>query len=168
MIREHWKKIGIWVDVVELERGLWLKRIEANDYQLTLRWGNTGTEIPFISTWSFLPVMPRSEEGPLYGTWYASGGKSSKKPEDPLILQGYELLRKAKSVKEEERIAIGKELWKLHVDQVWTIGTVGLGPAILGVRVVKNNMGNVPQRLSINRNTRTPGGSHPSTYFFKS
>ncbi|MBI2941284.1 MAG: ABC transporter substrate-binding protein [Chloroflexi bacterium] len=168
MVKEHWKKIGIHADVVEQERSLLLsKRIPANEHQLVLHWGNTGTEIPFISTWTVIPNYSDSIVAPLFGKWYATNGASGKKPVDPQLLRAMELFRSAAGLKTEDRIKAGQELWRIHVDQQWTIGTVGLGPAILGVRVAKTNVGNVPDRLSINRNTRTPGASHPATYFFK-
>ena len=42
---------------------------------------------------------------------------------------------------EEERIQLGKEIWKIVTDEVFTIGTVGLSPAAMGVRIVKNRHG---------------------------
>ena len=60
-----------------------------------------------------------------------------------------------------------KEIWRIAVDEQWGIGTVGLAAANLGVRLVRNNMGNVPERLSQVRAARHPGATHPSTYFFK-
>jgi peptide/nickel transport system substrate-binding protein len=167
MIRAGWRKIGIDANVIEQERGLWQRKVIANEHQMTLKWGNTGTEIPFISTFTVIPTHDRAEEAPLYGKWYATGGQAGTKPEDPKLIEAMEMFRAAFGKKQDDRVKVAQEIWKMHIDQQWTIGTVGLGPAILGVRAVKNTMGNVPQRLSINRNTRTPGASHPATYFFK-
>jgi hypothetical protein len=47
------------------------------------------------------------------------------------------------------------------------IGTVGLSPAFMGVRVVKNTMGNIPARQTNAQHVRTPNTSHPATFFFK-
>lgn len=168
MIREHWKRIGIHADVVEQERSLLIaKRIPANEHQMLVHWGNTGTEIPFVSTWTVIPNFSDYLGAPLFGKWYATNGAAGKKPTEPQMLRAMELFRSAAGLKAADRVKAGQELWRIHIDQQWTIGTVGLGPAILGVRVVKTNMGNVPDRLSINRNTRTPGASHPATYYFK-
>jgi hypothetical protein len=35
------------------------------------------------------------------------------------------------------------------------------------VRIVKNTMGNIPQRQTNAQHVRTPNTSHPSTFFFK-
>ena len=36
------------------------------------------------------------------------------------------------------------------------------------VRVISNKMGNIPERISWRSRCRTPGATHPSTYYFKS
>jgi peptide/nickel transport system substrate-binding protein len=51
---------------------------------------------------------------------------------------------------------------------VFSIGTVGLSPAVMGIRIVKNNMGNIPARQVNMQHARTPQSSHPATFFFKS
>jgi hypothetical protein len=53
----------------------------------------------------------------------------------------------------------------LIVDNQWVIGTVGFVP---NVRVISNKMGNVPERISWRSRCRTPGATHPSTYYLKS
>jgi hypothetical protein len=38
----------------------------------------------------------------------------------------------------------------------------------MGVRLVSNRIENTPSRACIAQHCRTPGGSHPETWFFKS
>ena len=59
-------------------------------------------------------------------------------------------------------------IWKILVEETYSIGTVGLSPAVMGVRIVKNNIGNVPSRQMNAMHCRTPCSSHPTTLFFKS
>ena len=47
------------------------------------------------------------------------------------------------------------------------VGTVGLSPATQGVRVVKNTMGNVPEREINAQHCRTPCSAQPATFYFK-
>jgi peptide/nickel transport system substrate-binding protein len=47
------------------------------------------------------------------------------------------------------------------------MGTVGQSPAFMGVRLVKNNIGNVPERQANAQHVRTPFSSQPSTFYFK-
>jgi hypothetical protein len=63
-----------------------------------------------------------------------------------------------------ERTKMAQEIKKLVVDHQWVIGTVGFTP---NVRLISNKLGNVPERLSWRTRARTPGATHPSTYYFK-
>jgi hypothetical protein len=54
-----------------------------------------------------------------------------------------------------------------RAEEVYIIGVVGQGPAAMGVRVVKNNMGNIPSRMYNSPDGKTPGISRPATFFWK-
>jgi len=45
---------------------------------------------------------------------------------------------------------------------------VGQSPAALGVRIFSKRMGNIPARQVNAQHCRTPGISHPATFYFKS
>ncbi len=116
-----------------------------------------------------LPVdAAEAHMGMAFAKWYASKGASGKKPDDPEMIRALDLFRAAYGMKEEDRIKAGKEIWKIIVEQQWSIGTVGQSPAFMGVRLVKNNMGNVPERQVNAQHARTPCSSGPVTFFFKS
>jgi peptide/nickel transport system substrate-binding protein len=70
-------------------------------------------------------------------------------------------------MKQEERVPVVKEIWALLVDNVHSIGTVGLSPAFMGVRVVKNTMGNVPARQYNSPDVRTPSVSRVMSVYFR-
>jgi peptide/nickel transport system substrate-binding protein len=75
--------------------------------------------------------------------------------------------KKAFGVPEKERIQLGKEIWKIAAEEVYIIGVIGMGPASMGVRVVKTNMGNVPSRQYNSPDGKTPTISRPVTFFWK-
>ena len=108
------------------------------------------------------PIEPFT--GPLYAKWFASNGEQGTKPTDPDLLKAMDLLRSGAGVEEAPRMEIGKQIRQLIVDNQWVIGTVGFVP---NVRVISNKMGNVPERISWRSRCRTPGATHPSTYYFK-
>jgi peptide/nickel transport system substrate-binding protein len=165
MIREQWKKIGIQADVKEVERSLAWKRRDANEHHIYVdaQWGsdNMFGHIPV-----FFPYDGGSAIGPLYGRWFASGGTKGKEP-PPRMRELMELYRKAFGVPFEERVKLAREIWKIAVDEVWTIGTVGLSPGIQGVRVAKTSMGNLPARQWVSAVSDNPQISHPETFYFK-
>ena len=167
MIREQWKKIGIDLQVQEVERSLALKRTEANEQQLGA-WNNDGSEHLFTFPTHVFPftVDDVATSGPLYAKWFRSAGAQGKEPE-PKMKELMEKWKKAFGVPEKERIQLGKEVWKIAAEEVFIIGVVGQGPAAMGVRVVKNNMGNIPSRMYNSPDGKTPGISRPATFFWK-
>ena len=170
MIREQWRKIGIQADISEIERSLAITRVGANEIQAHL-WQNDGTEHFFTFPGHLFPFaigggLGGSNMGPLWAQWFRSNGAQGKEPSAPMK-KLMELWRKAFGVPEEERIKLGKEIWRIAVEEQWAIGTVGLSPAAQGVRIVSNNMGNVPGRQYNSPDGMTPATARPETFFFK-
>jgi peptide/nickel transport system substrate-binding protein len=167
MIKQQWKKIGVDLDVKELERNLAFTRDNGNENQM-ITWANDGSEMIFLFPRHALPVdAAESHMGMAFAKWYSSKGTAGKKPDDPEMLRAFDLFRASYGMKEEDRIKNAKEIWKIIVEQTWSIGTVGQSPAFMGVRIVKNNMGNVPERQINAQHARTPHTSMPITFYFK-
>jgi len=168
MIKQHWQKIGIWAEMKEAERSLAMTRSANAEHHIML-WSNAGSDNIFLFPFHDLPVNP--SEAPIgtpFARWYVSNGAQGKKPTSPEMLRAFDLFRSAPGKKESERVKIAQEIWKILVEECWAIGTVGVSPAFMGVRVVKNTMGNMPDRQANSQNGRTPNTSHPSTFYFKS
>ena len=166
MIREQWKKIGIQADVSQLERSLFNKRRDSNEAAISVdvHWG---TENMFShSMTSLFPFDPTSALGPSYGLWYVTNGAQGKEP-PARIKEAMTLYREAFSAPEQEHYELGKKIWRIALDEVWGIGTVGQSPGVMGVRVVKNTMGNQPGRIFNGSSTLSPAQARPETYFFK-
>ncbi len=167
MIKEQWKKIGVQADVKELERSLFFTRIRSNEHQIAL-WANDGSEVLYLFPRHALPVDPvEALLGHPIADWYASGGKAGKAPRDPQLLKALELFKSAGGKKTEERYRIAQEIFRIMVDGQYSIGTVGQSPATMGVRIVTRRMGNIPSRQINAQHCRTPGSSHPSTFYYK-
>jgi peptide/nickel transport system substrate-binding protein len=167
MVAQQWRKIGIWAEAKEMERNLAFTRARNNEHHIQV-WTNGGTEILYLFPRHAIPVDPTEAfMGPEYAVWYASGGKQGRKPEDPNLLKIYDLYGSAAGKQEAERIKIAHDIWKIMADQQYGIGTVGQSPGLMGVRIASNKLGNIPSRVCIAQHCRTPGGSHPETWFFK-
>jgi peptide/nickel transport system substrate-binding protein len=167
MVAQHVKKIGIQIDMVEQERTLMEKRRDGNDLQMVI-WQNDGSEQIYSYPPHALPIRPDVFMGPEIGKWYASNGAQGTKPEDAQMLKALDMFRGAFGQETAERTQTAKEIWKLLVEETYSIGTVGLSPAVMGIRVAKNTLGNIPARQMNAMHCRTPCSSHPPTYFFKS
>jgi peptide/nickel transport system substrate-binding protein len=167
MIKEQWKKIGIQADVKELERSLFFTRIASNEHQIAL-WANDGSEVLYLFPRHALPVDPvEALLGHPIARWYASGGQQGKAPKDPQLIKALELFRSAGGKKTAERYKVAQDIWKILVDEQYSIGTVGQSPATMGVRIVSNRLGNIPARQTNAQHARTPCSSHPATFFYK-
>jgi peptide/nickel transport system substrate-binding protein len=168
MMKEQLKKIGIEIDVKEVERGLAFTKTANAEHHIML-WTVGGSENLFLFPRHVLPVDPAEcHLGMPFARWYASNGQQGKKPTNPEMLRAFDLYRSAAGKQEAERVKIAQEIWKIICEECWVIGTVGLSPARMGVRIVKNTMGNIPARQTNAQHARTPNTSHPATFFFKS
>ena len=167
MMKEHWKKIGILVDVKEVEWNLFTVRAQANEHQLAVYVAD-GNEQLFLYPRNALPVDPvLAFQGFPIARWYASEGKQGTPPKDPELIRALALFRSAPGKKVAERRQIAQEIWRILVDNQYIIATVGLSPAQMGVRIVSKRMGNIPTRQINAQHCRTPCSSHPATFFFK-
>jgi peptide/nickel transport system substrate-binding protein len=166
MIRDQWRKIGIDLVVQENERSLADRRNAANETQLDA-WVADGSEHMFTFPDQIFPVTSTTGGGVLYAKWYLSGGRDGKEP-PPNIKELYTLFVKAYGLPEQERIEAGRQIWRIVTDEVVGFGVVGLSPAAQGIRVVKNNFGNIPERMYNSPDGKTPGISRPVTFYFKS
>jgi peptide/nickel transport system substrate-binding protein len=81
MIREQWKKIGIDLNVQEVERSLAIKRAAANEMQLSA-WNNDGSEHLFTFPEHVFPIRVDdvATSGPLYAKWFRSAGRRARSP----------------------------------------------------------------------------------------
>jgi ABC-type transport system substrate-binding protein len=167
MIIQQWKAIGIAADMRLFERSLFYTRVRNDQNQMVL-FSNNGSESLYLYTVPVLPMDPQSSfGGAAIAQWYASNGASGTAPTDPALLKGFELLRSAVGQNEEQRTETAKELWKLLVDQVWSIGLVGQSPAYMGTRVVNARLENVPARTCTSQHCRTPWSGHPEQWYYK-
>ena len=167
-IAQHWQDIGIQLDVSELERNLGMTRMRNNEHQIFM-WANDGSELLYAFPRHALPVDPaEAMMGPLIARWFVTNGDEGMAPREEAMIEAIELYASAGGQNTEESNATAQEIWKIIVDNVFSIGTVGISPAVMGIRVVKNTMGNIPARQVNMQHARTPQSSHPVTFFFKS
>jgi len=112
-----------------------------------------------------MPIYGNLTYGPLFKTWYDTGGKDGVEPPAPWK-QIVTLQDEAKSAAPDRQAQIAQEIFKLWVDNLYDIGTVGLTAADQGVAVVNVKLHNVPESLTKDWALRTPGNGKPETWFF--
>ena len=172
MVKGQWKEIGIDVIVSELPGGSGVEESDNNDLMLS---GHApGTDDPFLLPAGFLPVVTGQYGGMIglpYADWYASGGTQGVQPPSSLrrLADAVDLYFEGlKTVDDDERIEIGKELYRMHADEVWSIGCVAFGLSFYGMYLASNALKNVPARVLNTNHQFTPSNTFPMTFYYDS
>ena len=159
------QEVGINAQAHVVERSLLRNQWRANELQAYV-WDQDRTADVFFSPWQALPLNIGSSWGPMYGQWYASGGESGIKPtQDILDLIGlYEL---GLTLSPDEAIPVAQEIYTWHVDNQVQSGVAGMSPMVMGVVVVNEDLGNVPESWANDVVFNTPWPAFPAQFYYK-
>lgn len=168
MVKQQWVPLGIDVNVQSVDGNLLTQRASANELMLSIH--TIGTSDPFLDPAIFLPTALgfAGMIGIPYVEWFSSGGRqgTAPPPELKLLTEAMNLYRKGLTASEAERSSIGKQLYQMHVDQVWSAGIVGFGLSVYGVYLANNKLRNVPTSIRNNETVHTPSNTYPMTFYY--
>ena len=102
---------------------------------------------------------------PNYTLWINTEGEEGVEP-PPDLMALYELHGTGATLPEAERRALAQRLWAEHVENMYSIGTVGASPMLQGVIVVQNALKNFPEKAGNDWPLRTPNTGFPEQWFF--
>jgi peptide/nickel transport system substrate-binding protein len=166
LIANYWNKVGIKTEVDAISGSLWWPRIESNDYQIA-GYGAEFNSTCFDLTYSTVSVVPSNNHAyfaPIWGLWYATGGKSGEKPTGD-ALKLVSIFDKIKlTVNQKERDRLTEEMLRIWAKNLWVVPTAGSYPVPV---VVKNNFRNVPEEATLAYPLLSPGYLNPEQFFFK-
>jgi peptide/nickel transport system substrate-binding protein len=168
LISRDFEKVGIKVNMQIRERALHFQMRQANELQAEL-WNQDTAGFPFTGSTKYdfrKDLYGNLTYGPLWKQWYDTNGKDGVEP-PAAAKRIVELQDKAKTVGPAEKAVIAQELFRIWVDNMFEIGTVGLTATDQGVAVVNVNLRNVPAVLTKDWPLRTPGNGRPEVWFFK-
>ena len=164
LLVKDFEKVGVKVNMQIRERSLHFQMRESNDLQAEL-WNQDTAGFPFTGSTKYdfrKDLYGDLTYGPLWKKWYDTNGKEGVEPPAE-VKKVIELQDKAKTVGPAEQIKIAQELFKLWVDNMFEIGTVGLTATDQGVAVVNAKLHNVPaeadQRLAAAHPRQRSAGS---------
>ena len=140
-------------------------------------WEGGGGQSPWLySNWT-IPQTRDAQFASLVGTWYSTDGEKGEPPTAPhyanpegefplqTLIQLWED-GKGHPLGSAERTKIGVEIYKILVDEMYVMGTVGSSPLVKGSFVRKKNFKGVPA-LTSNGSGLHGVGPRPETYFFE-
>jgi peptide/nickel transport system substrate-binding protein len=169
MLKRQWQKIGIDLNVQKVAAPLITERASANELVLT---GHVvGTEDPFLRPAGFLPTAVDFSGlmGVPYAKWFASNGKQGTEPPASLDLlkKAMDLYEQGLAAPAEQRVGLGRQLYQMHADQVWSIGVFGFGLMLFGIYYASDKLTNVPGRVVNSLVVKTPSNTLPMAFSYK-
>ena len=168
MVRADWRRIGIDLDIRNVETNLFLKMTAANEIQMAIQ--AAMMEDP-LNSLDFVFPSTALLSGGVFGVelarWFQSGGRQGRRPPQ-YVVEMIELWRRGRGAPDHERLEIGRELLRRHVDNVLSIGLISNGLLLYGIRVANRDLGNVPRRILNTTLLKSPVNSLPMTLFYRS
>jgi len=144
MLVKYWRTIGINI-VVKSESGdLFEARVLGNEHQLSLGGGSTTTDDNLIMAphhYVLWHMWSDAGYGPLWVTWYLTKGERGERPPEDLIEVTKKWEKILVTVDEQERVRLGREIFRWNAENILTIGLVGMLP---GPEIVRVNLRNIP------------------------
>ena len=139
LLKDDFAKIGVKLVVRTLQSNHWFTSTSAGEHQIALYMGGGG-DYPLISPLWYYPVSMYTYWAPKWGMWYETGGTGGEEPPQEIkaLLELYEAAMVAPS--EDEGVRLVKEAFKMHAENLWTIGIIGEAPTPIAVQ---NHLGNV-------------------------
>jgi peptide/nickel transport system substrate-binding protein len=169
MVKRQWIPLGIDVNVQSVNGNLLTQRASANQLMLSVH--SIGTGDPFLDPGIFLPTTPGFPGmiGIPYVQWFNSGGRQGTAPPPELqpLTDAMNLYYKGLQAGDDDRAAIGKQLYQMHADQVWSAGIVGFGLSVYGVYLANNKLRNVPASIVSSENLHSPVNTYPMTFYYE-
>ena len=155
------RDVGIFADMDVQARSLYFTRMRANEYPIFLFSQDSG----FSYVQAGGGTTERSSPG--WSKWINTDGEEGIEP-PPSAIEEEQIKANAPTLPEAERNRVGKEYYQRMIDNLHTIGIIGMSPAFQGVVVVNNRLQNVPETGVANLFTfRTPNGAFPEQWWFE-
>ena len=148
LVRGYWEKVGIKATVTPEEGTLWNTRHNAGEHDISSRGAHFGggPVHPTLNNNTF--CMSGWQWAPEWALWLDSNGERGvEPPEDVKRIREIreEVLAEPDPAKQDEMIM---EVFRIHMDNLWSIGLVVDDPAVSRMVVVHNRIRNVPTKFA--------------------
>ena len=164
-VARYWEAVGVKTTVDLVARSLLQTRNEANEAMiLAFSLGRLSTI--FATPDETAPTLPRFYMGPAYGRWVFTEGREGMEPPEH-FKELLALHEKGVTVPLEESAEIGKEIFRIHAENLWATVITGTSPMSSGVMVVNASLRNVPEEAGNSWNWRHPSTAFPETFFYE-
>ncbi len=167
IVREFWRDVGIELFLKEISGELKAERYVGNEVAMGTHEG-CGATNPMFLLWpmGWFSVHHGWEVtwGPLWAQWYLTEGEMGEEPPETIKRLQYLYDTMKTAFDDQERIQMGKEVMRIHAENVYNIGAVGAIPLPV---IVNSALGNVPEKLYYGWDSFFGAYVHPEQFFFK-
>ena len=165
LVGRAWEAVGVKTDVNVTTRTHHFTRWQTNEWAVMV-WNEDTTGSTFSSIGKRAPAGIGSFHGPGCAQWLVDPDSEYAFPCAQESIDLLEMHRRGPGLKEAERNALGREIYKTIVENQYNIGIVGLSPMVHGIIVKKNELRNVPDIAANDWPLRTPNSGFPEQWYF--
>ena len=166
IVQANFQAVGINAKANIGQRGLITQQWKTNKMHARLFLNDRTPDI-FSAPWRALPLRPGTANwAPAWGDWFISGGEKGIEPPDEMKqLEAW--WREGLTKPPEESAKLAQKIYAWISDNQVQSGIVGQSPMIMGVTVVSNELGNLPEVWANDGTFNTPFTAFPSQFYFK-
>lgn len=167
-VARFWGAVGIRSRPDVQERSLNSERVGSNQVIANI-FHNDDTNDVFARPLKMSPVGGSTFQpnfGPLWGLWWRTDGEEGMEPPAD-VKRIIEIVETGPTLPPEEANELAKELYRWHVENQVMIGVIGQSPAVMGVVVVSDGLGNVPATWASDIFFDTPFDAFPDQFYWK-
>jgi peptide/nickel transport system substrate-binding protein len=166
IVQEHWREVGIDLQIRAIDRSLLWQHIEANEVDISVWDGDGGGLEALIRPRYYFPSELASAQAPAWGAWYVNPELAvAEEPEAPerQQMQLYEQLRSAGDLDRQAELML--EILEIAADRFTSIG-ISTRPTAVGI--ANNNLRNVPDVIPQTGGFYpNPAPANPVQFFFE-
>jgi len=165
LIRGHWRRIGIDMQVRPLERSFVFARLQANDHDANVWLGGGGYDmLGLLDPKWYLPFDHESSYASAWGIWNQSPEAPNAEEPPDWAKQQQLLHRRMQSLPTiEAQLDVMREILAITREQFPVIGT-NRAPMLYGI--VRTTLRNVPEEIPNTLFYMTPGPASAETWFY--
>jgi len=147
MYKEFWKDVGIEITIKPVARKLYEEVVASGRHDLAQLWANWGMRPTSVARrGESVPIRTNWPVSPPWANWLISNGDRGVEPPQG-VKRLYEISSEFLSeVDQEKKIALEKEAYLIHSDNLWVISAVKQPADYLPIYylLIHNRVKNVP------------------------
>jgi peptide/nickel transport system substrate-binding protein len=164
LVRAHWARVGVTLDLDVVERSLFRTRTRANEHDAAADNAEGGGKDFFLIADNWYPSDPSSYYGFGWYQWLDGSREAPAMEPPPQVLRTAELWAAATSTLDQSaRSAAVAELTGILAEEFWQIG---IARPVEGYGIARSDLRNMPDTIIDSFSMGAPGPARPEQFYF--